>query len=334
MMQAVWYERKGAAHEVLQYGTQPTPQTNRGEVLVRVAVSGVNPSDTTARSGWGGTMEMPFPRIIPHQDGAGVIEAVGEGVAPDRVGERVWIYEAALNRPYGTAAQYTIVPQHNAVRLPISSDFTVGACLGVPAMTAHRCLFADGPIQGQTVLVAGGAGAVGLAAISLAKWGGASKVIATVSNDAQAQVARDGGADHILNRKTEDLEARIREITGETRGVHRVVEVDFGGNLALNLAVVAANGVIASYASGNDPNVLIPLPFYTVMRLGIVLRPILVYAMPLEAHEEATKAITACLEAGKLRPVIAHRYPLRDVAAAHDMQDSGQGIGKIVIDVD
>src|SRR5450631_1040900 len=170
-MQAVWYERQGLAQEVLQVGTLERPEPGPGEVRVRIHASGVNPSDTYGRSGR--MAPMPFPRVIPHQDGAGVIEAVGRDVPSTRVGERVWVYEATWNRAGGTAAEFTVVPAQRAVRLPDGIDFDAGACLGIPAMTAHRAVFADGPVDGQVVLVTGGAGAVGTAAVQFAKWGGA-----------------------------------------------------------------------------------------------------------------------------------------------------------------
>src|SRR5262245_21403278 len=188
-MRAAWYERKGAAREVLQVSEMPIPEPGPGEVRVRVAVSGINPSDTKGRGIWRGQTEMPYPRIIPHQDGSGVIDAVGAQVLASRVGERVWIYEAQRGRAFGTAAAYVVVPSSHAVHLPEEVSFVDAACLGVPAMTAHRCLFADGPIAGKTVLVTGAAGGVGQYAVQLAKWGGAT-VLATVSSDEKAEQAR------------------------------------------------------------------------------------------------------------------------------------------------
>src|ERR1700716_3476848 len=190
-MRAAWYERQGAPEEGVHVGLIEKPTPPAGGVLVRVRASGVNPSDTYGRSGR--TAPMAFPRVIPHQDGAGIIEAVGAEVPTQRVGERVWVYEATWNRSGGTAAEYTVVPAQRAVRLPDNTDFDAGACLGIPALTAHRAVFADGPVDGQTILVTGGAGAVGSAAIQFARWGGAA-VIATVSSDEKARVARGQGA--------------------------------------------------------------------------------------------------------------------------------------------
>src|SRR5580692_720206 len=191
-MKAVWFEKKGAARDVLVYGEMADPAPDAGQVRVRVHVSGMNPSDTKTRGGFGGNTAMEFPRIVPGQDGAGVIDRVGPGVSESRIGERVWIYEAYRGRPFGTAAEYVVVPSHHAVKLPDSIDFDTGAGLGVPAMTSHRCLFADGGIQGKTLLVHGGGGGVGNAAIQLARWAGA-RVITTISRPEQETAARGAG---------------------------------------------------------------------------------------------------------------------------------------------
>ena len=257
LMRAAWYERKGAAREVLQVGQMAVPEPGPGEVRVRVSVSGVNPSDTKGRGALIGTSAMPFPRIVPHQDGAGVIDAVGADVPPSRVGERVWLYEAQRGRPFGTAAEYVVVPGSNAVRLPDAVSFADGACLGVPAMTAHRCIFADGPVAGQVVLVTGAVGGVGQYVVQLAKWGGAT-VIATVSSAEKAELARSIGADHVVNYRDEDVAARVQAITGGA-GVDRIVEVAFGANLAVSLQVLKTNGVIATYSSDAEPDAVDPV---------------------------------------------------------------------------
>ncbi len=327
-MKAVYYEKKGPAAEVLKFGDLPDPEPGPGEVRVKVVFSGLNPTDTKARGGWGGMVDMAFPRVVPHQDGAGVIDKVGPGVPQGRIGERVWIYEAQLGRAFGTAAEYVAVPSENAVRLPEGASFETGACLGVPAMTAHRCLFADGGIQGQTVLVAGGGGAVGHAAILLAKWAGA-RVITTVSRAEQETSARAAGADRVINRKTEDIVARIKEFTGGAL-VDRVVEVAFEANLDINRAVLKPNGVISSYSSGaadSTPR----FPFGPVMRQGLTMHFVLVYVMPREAHWAAAREVNAALEAGRYRPHIARVCRLDQVAEAHDAQESGTAVGKILI---
>lgn len=327
-MRAAWYEQLGNAKDVLNVGEVDIPSPGAGEVRVKVHASGVNPSDVKHRSGWGG-LKMRHPRVIPHNDGAGVIEAVGEGVSSERVGERVWIYEATLSRPFGTAAEYVIVSNENAVLLPDNTEFAAGACLGVPAMTAHYSVFADGKVSGQTILVTGGAGAVGNYAIQFAKWGGA-KVITTVSSEEKAEVARAGGADYIINYKTEDVAARVKEITDKA-GVDRVVEVDFASNLETNLAVLKRNGVIASYAS--DSNTQPQIPFYPLVYKNITVHYVLVYVMTKAAHTAAAEDITTCLKAGVLRHAIAQRFPLSEIVAAHEAMESGRAIGNLVVEL-
>jgi NADPH2:quinone reductase len=324
----VCYERKGPASKVLALAKLPDPETGPGEVRVKLHFSGINPTDTKLRGGWDGSMEMPFPRVIPHQDGAGVIDKVGAGVPQGRAGERVWIYEAQRGRAYGTAAEYVTVPAENAVKLPEDASFETGACLGIAGMTAHRCLFQDGGIQGQTVLVAGGAGAVGHAAIQLAKWGGA-RVVTTVSRPEQEKVAREAGADLVVNRKTEDAASRIKAFA-RGQGLDRVVEVAFEANLELNRAVLKANGVISTYSSG-PPDSAPRIPFSAIMRQGISVHFILVYVMPREAHQLAARDLNAALEAGRYRPHVARVFALEETAAAHDAQESGGTVGKILI---
>jgi len=325
-MLAAWYEKLGNAKDVLTVGEVDIPEVGSGEVRVKVHASGVNPSDVKQRSGWGG-LKMRHPRVIPHNDGSGVIDAVGEGVSPERVGERVWIYEATLSRPFGTAAEYVVVPSENAVLLPNNTEFAEGACLGVPAMTAHYSVFSDGTVTGQTILVTGGAGAVGNYAIQLAKWGGA-RVITTVSSSQKAEIASAAGADYVINYKTEDVAARIKEITGK-EGVDRVVEVDFASNLETNLAILKRNGVIAAYAS--DSNTQPQIPFYSLVYKNITVHYVLVYVMPKAAHQAAAEDVTTCLKAGVLHHVIAQRFPLSEIAAAHEAVESGQAIGNVIV---
>jgi len=327
-MRAVYYERKGPAAKVLVPGELSDPEAGPGEVRVRIHFSGINPTDTKLRGGWDGSMEMPFPRVIPHQDGAGVIDAVGPGVPRSRIGERVWVYEAQRGRAFGTAAEYVAIPSENAVTLPEGASFETGACLGIAGMTAHRCLFQDGGIQGQTVLVAGGGGAVGHAAIQLAKWGGA-RVATTVSRHGQDKVAREAGADLVVNRKTEDAAARIKAFT-RGLGLDRVVEVAFEANLELNRAVLKANGVISTYSSG-PPDSAPRIPFTAIMRQGITVHFILVYVMPRDAHQLAARDLNAALEAGHYRSHVARVFALGETAAAHGAQESGGTVGKILI---
>ena len=328
-MHAAFYDRQGPAHDVLQVGEVATPDPGPGEVRVRVHASAVNPSDTKSRSGWGGA-PMPFPRIIPHQDGAGVVDAVGAGVPASRVGERVWIYEAQRGRAGGTAAEFTVVPAIQGVLLPEGIGFDVGACLGVPALTAHRCLFADGPVTGRVVLVQGGAGAVGLAAVLLARWAGA-RVLATVSRPEQAAAAEAAGAHVVINRRTEDVAARVRAATGGA-GADRIVDVDLAANFEQDLACLASNGVVSAYAS-TSPDAAASVPVRRTMMQNAVVRTVFVYGMGAQAHADAVRDVTACLAAGAYRPVIGVRLPLDRVAQAHDAQDAGTTVGKIVLDV-
>jgi NADPH2:quinone reductase len=327
-MRAVYYEKKGPAAKVLALGEVPDPQPGPGEVRVKLKVSGINPTDTKLRGGWDGALEMPFPRVIPHQDGAGVIDRVGAGVPQARVGERVWVYEAQRGRAFGTCAEYVSIPAEHAVPLPEGASFETGACLGIAGMTAHRCLFGDGGIQGQTVLVAGGAGAVGQAAIQLAKWGGA-RVVASVSRAEQEKVAREAGADLVINRRSEDPAGRIKAFTRDA-GVDRVVEVAFEANLDLNRAVLKANGVIGTYSSG-PPDSAPRIPFTAIMRQGITVHFILVYVMPREAHQLAARDLNAALEAGRYRPHVARVFRLEETAAAHEAQESGATVGKLLV---
>jgi NADPH2:quinone reductase len=331
-MQAVYYEKKGPARDVLKMGEREVPEPQAGEVRVRIHVSALNPSDTKARGGFRKQWAMPFPLITPHQDGAGVIDAVGPGVEAARVGQRVWVYEATLGRPFGTCAEFTTVPAHKAVPLPDGVDFEAGACMGIPAMTAYRCVLQDGPVRDQTVLVQGGAGAVGFYAVQIAKLEGA-RVIATVSREEQAVQARLAGADHVINYKTEDVVARVREITGMDSGVDRVVEVALGPNVAVDAALLKSNGVIATFASDaeQEPSV----PFAALLAKHLTLRFVLVYAMPREAHDEAARYITAALRAGRFKHQVhkCYGFTLDEVVAAHEATESMSHVGKVLIRV-
>jgi NADPH2:quinone reductase len=324
-MRAAWYERQGAPAEVLLLGSLEAPEPAAGEVRVRVHASGVNPSDTYGRAGR--QAPMAFARIVPHQDGSGVIDAVGEGVPATRVGERVWVYEATWNRPSGTAAEYTVVPAPRAIRLPDGIDFDAGACLGIPAMTAHRAVFADGPVTGRTLLVTGGAGAVGSAAIQFACWGGA-RVLATVSSEAKAAAARAAGADETINYRSEDVGEAIKRLT-DGAGVDRIVDVDFGGNLSTTISALKPGGVVASYATRGEPEPKVP--FRALMVKNLVVRAILVYTMPEAAKTAALQDITRALESGALRPVIGQHLRLDDIAQAHTDVERGAVIGNTVL---
>ena len=299
------------------------PEPARGEVSVRLRLSGVNPTDWKARAG----RAPSFPFQVPNQDGAGVIDAVGPGVDEARVGERVWVYFAAWRRQWGTAAQWTVVPAEQAVPLPPGAADELGASLGIPALTAHRCLFADGPVAGRTVLVAGGAGAVGHAAIELAHWAGA-RVIATVSTDAKAELAHAAGADEVVDYRRADAAEAIR--AAAPAGVDRVVEVSPAVNLPLDLAVCAANAAIASYATDGGEEATLPVA--PLMRSNTTLRFVLVYTMPAEALRRAVGDVAAAVRSGALTTLPIHRYGLDEIADAHDAVEQG-AVGKVVVEI-
>ncbi len=330
-MRAAWYDRNGSARDVLQVGELAEPVIEPGKVLVKVHAAGVNPSDTKRRA------RVPLlpgnKQQIPHQDGAGVIEEIGEGVSASRLGQRVWIYEALVAGKAGCAAQYVVIPSANAVELPDNISFELGACLGVPALTAHRCVFADGPVAGKTVLVTGGAGAVGVHAIQFAKAAGA-RVFTTVSRPEQALVATAAGADLVINRHEEDVVGRIQE-AADTEGapaVDRIIDVAFAETLASSIKLLKVNGVIATYSSDSQPEPTIP--FLRLLFLDATIRFVNVYMMSREAHESAIAATTAGLREGWLKSTIASRFSLDQIVAAHEASESGKSIGKVVIHVD
>ena len=320
-MKAAIYRSTGAARDVLRVEDVDRPEPGPGEVLVRVRASGVNPTDVKARSG---ATPRPVDGFqIPHHDGAGVIEALGPGVDPARAGQRVWLWFAAHGSRWGTAAEWTVVPSRQAVLLPEGASFELGASLGVPAMTAHRCLSADGPVTGESVLVAGGAGAVGHFAIELAKYAQA-RVVATVSGPEKAALAAKAGADLVVNYRDPDV---IDQIKAFTPVVDRVAEVALGANLRLDLALAGPSTVVVTYAAdGPDP----VIPVRACMTANVALRFILVYGMPSPAFDAAITDITAALTAGALTELPVHRFPLSEITAAHEAAESGV-VGKVIV---
>ena len=330
-MRAAWYDRQGPAAEVIEIGELPTPEPGPGEVRVRLACSGVNPSDNKRRSGFGG-QKMTAPRFVPHSDGAGIVDQVGAGADPALLGQRVWLFNGQRNgRNMGTAAEYITLDAWLVAPLPDDVSFAEGACLGIPAVTAHRALFADGPVTGKTVLVTGGAGAVGNYAIQLAKWGGAAQVIATVSSADKAKLAEAAGADLAVNYRTDDVAAAVMQATGGV-GVDHVVEVAFGANQATTLAVLKTHGIVATYASDIDPTPT--LAFYAFMRKNAVLRWVYMYEIPDTAFAQARDDITAWLASGPTQHPVARTFPLAETAAAHDYLDAGSATGTVLIAVD
>lgn len=325
-MKAVWYERAGAAQDVLVFGDMPTPRAGPGEVRVRLETSGVNPADVGRRAGSYRAME--YPRVIPNSDGAGVVDQVGEGVSRLSVGERVWLFNGQRNgRAFGTAAEYIALAEHLVTPLPDNVSFAAGATLGIPAMTAWCCLYSDGSLLGKTVLVAGGAGAVGHYAVQLAKWGGA-RVIATVSSAAKAEQARLAGADLVINYKSEDVIEQVMAFTSKA-GVDRVVDVDFGGNIATTLKIMALNSTIAIYASNGNRSP--QLPVRELMERCITLRGLVLFALPFEFLCAAQDDISKWLVGGPRIHTIAAEFALSDTAQAHSAVERGDKLGTVVI---
>jgi len=322
-MRAALYDHYGPAAEVLRVEEVDRPEPGPGEVRVRIEVSGINPTDWKSRSG---ATPRPIDGFqIPHHDGAGVIDKVGEGVDPGRVGERAWTWLAAAGQPWGTAAQWSVLPERQAVRLPDGASAELGATLGVPAMTAHRCLFADGPVDGKTVLVAGGAGAVGHFAIELAKHAGA-RVITTVSGPAKAELAARAGADYVVNYTDADAAAQISALAGP---VDRVIELALGANLALDLAVTRPHAHIVSYAAEPADPVL---PVRACMTANVTLRFVLLYGVPAVALDQAARDITVALADGALTELPVTRFALDDIVAAQQAVEGG-AVGKVLVEL-
>ncbi|XRQ08792.1 NADPH:quinone reductase [Actinomadura welshii] len=336
-MKAIIYRDRGGP-EVLQYVDRAPPVPGPGEVRVRVAVSGVNPADRQARSGTG---PAAYPEVTPHLDGAGVIDAVGDGVDPSRTGQRVWVFLAAAGRPTGTAAEFTVVPAGQAVPLPDEVGFDAGAALGVPALTAHRALTVaeDGPrrlhpgaLAGTVVLAAGGAGAVGHAVIQLARWAGAT-VIGTVSGPEKARLASAAGAHHVVSYRNGDPAAEIRRLAPD--GVDIVTEVALGANLALDLAVLRTRGTISAYA--NDGGEPVELDVRQNMVLNTRFQFLVLYTAGPEVRAAAAEDVAAAVRDGALPVGEEHglpllRFPLGRTADAHRAVEGG-AVGKVLVDV-
>jgi NADPH:quinone reductase len=326
-VKAVWYERTGAAPTVLTVGEMETPVAGPGEVRVRLEASGVNPADVGRRGG--GYRGMEFPRVIPNSDGAGIVDQVGDGVTRFNIGDRVWLFNGQRNgRAFGTAAEYIALADYLVTPLPEDVSFAAGATLGIPCMTAWCSLFCDGPITGQTVLVTGGAGAVGHYAVQLAKWGGAT-VIATVSSPVKDMEARLAGADLVINYRTEDVVSKVMAFT-EKRGVDRVVDVDFGGNIATTLKIMALNSTIAVYATNGNRTPMIPMR--DLMEKCIALRTLVLFALPPPLLAAAQEDISRWLAAGTRVHNIAGQFPLADTAQAHLAVEKGDKLGTVIVD--
>ena len=322
-MKVALYRACGTAAESLRVEDVDRPDPGPGEVRVRMQLSGVNPTDWKSRSG---TTPRPIDDFqVPHHDGAGIIDAVGAGVSAGRVGQRVWTWMAAAGNRWGTAAQWSVLPARQAVALPDGASSELGASLGVPAMTAHHALFADGPVDGKSVLVAGGAGAVGHYAIELAKFFG-GRVAATVSGPAKAELARTAGADLVVNYRDADAADQLREFAPQ---FDRIVELALGANLDLDLAVSGPGTHIVDYAAeATDP----VLPVRRCMTANVTIRFILLYGIPAEAADQAVADISRAVAAGALTELPVTRFSLDQVADAHNAVEAG-AVGKVVVEL-
>src|SRR5215475_149729 len=321
-MRAVYYEANGPARAVLRVGEVETPEPGRGEVRVRLLASGVNPSDVKSRAGT--TRKIAFPRVIPHSDGAGEIDQVGEGVPASRVGERVWTWNGQWKRPFGTAAEYVVLPAAQAVALPPHVDFAAGACLGIPGLTAWHALALAEAGAGSKLLVAGGAGAVAHYAIQFAKARGAT-VIATISSPEKAKVARAAGADHTIDYKTENVGERVQ--APAKGGVDAVIELDLTANAGLLPSVLRPHGTLVVYGTG--PQVQFPGSFCLVN--NITVKFMIVYELLPDARARAIADIQRMLEANTLIHNVAARFALDDMVAAHEAVEQGRAIGNVVV---
>ena len=326
-MKAVWYTKTGNASDVLQIGGLDDPLPNAGEVLVKIKTSGVNPSDVKIRAGARG--ELQFPRVIPHSDGGGEIVDVGEGVDKNRIGERVWIWNGAFGRADGTCAELISLPEFQAVKINNEVSYESAACMGIPASTAYYGLLANGPIKNKTVLISGGAGAVGFYGIQIAKLSGAN-VITTISSDEKAEIANNAGADKIINYKKENVLKEVMKYT-ENNGVDRIFEVEFGGNLPINEKIIKPNGVIAAYGSMAEMEP--KLPFYNLMFKGVKIDTFLIYSIEKKFREEILNGLSKLLNQNSLKHMISQTYSIDDIVSAHEAMESGSVIGNIVIEI-
>lgn len=326
-MQAAFYTTQGPAAQVLTIGEQPVPMPGRGEVRVRLRASGINPSDVKSR-GASGFRAMQFPLIIPHSDGAGDIDAVGDGVSSDRIGERVWIWNGQWQRAGGTAAQYIAVPGEQAVRLPDNVGYAEGACLGIPALTAYHAVKLTGVGTGGTVLISGGAGAVGHYAIQMAKARGI-RAITTVSSSEKAAHARAAGADETIDYKTQSVGERVKSLT-RGHGVEGIIELDLSANAPLIPQILAPHGTVVIYGlSGNE----VAVDARWMLRSTATLRFFLIYDIDARERAEALDAVSALLSAGRLQHAIHRRLPLERIVEGHELVESGRTLGNVVLEI-
>ncbi len=323
-MHAAYYETIGAAREVLRIGAVDTPHPGVGEVRVRLMASGVNPSDVKSRLGLIG--KKVFPRVIPHSDGAGVIDQLGTGVDEARIGQRVWIWNAQWLRPFGSAAEYVVLPESQAVPLPAQTGFDAGACLGIPAMTAWHAVSRFNPAAGKNLLIAGGTGAVSHYAIQFAKAAG-FRVLTTVSSPFKAELVRAAGADAVIDYRREDVTEAVKAHT-DGQGVDGLIELDISVNAPLLPGVMKPGGKVVPYGASHA---VAPLPAFFCILNGISLECFLVYTLDARARAAAIAGIGGLLERGVLIHNIAARFPLEQVVAAHELVESGKAVGNVVL---
>jgi NADPH2:quinone reductase len=325
-MRAAFYERNGPAREVLSLGEIDTPKPGPGEVRVKLKTSGVNPSDVKSREGR--TRKIAFPRVVPHSDGAGEIDAVGAGVPASRMGERVWIWNGQWKRPFGTCAQYIVLPAAMAVKLPAHIDYAAGACLGIPAMTAYHAVAVAEADAASTLLISGGAGGVGHYAIQFAKQRGAV-VITTVSSEAKAKLALAAGADHVIDYKRESVSEKVKDLT-DGAGVDAVVEMDFAANAKLYPGILRPRAIVSVYGTGS-PEAAIPAQFLLVN--AIAIKFVFVYELTTEERAAAVSAISRGLDDKSLIHNVALTRPLDDIVGAHEAVEQGKALGNVVIQI-
>lgn len=324
-MKAAWYERNGGARDVLVVGELPTPEPGPGEVRVRLKTSGVNPSDVKSRR----ARPLAWERIVPHSDGAGIIDAVGAGVDGARIGERVWTWNGQWQRPLGTAAQWICLPAGQAAPLPEQVDFAAGACLGIPALTAWQGVHLLGELAGRTVLITGAASAVGHYATQLAVQAGAT-VIGTASA-ARAAHARDAGATHVIDYRSEPVAERVKELT-EGRGADALIDMDFSSSAALvGAGALRAHGTVACYGSNQMDEV--GIPFRQYLYASVKLCFYLVYDLLPQDRQAALAGLGTLLEQGRLRHAVGPRFTLDGIAEAHETVEAGQAIGNVVLEL-
>ena len=327
-MRASWYEKTGPAIDVLQIGKMETPEASDNEVRIKIFASGVNPADVKLRSGQS-SYGYNFDRVIPNSDGAGIIDQVGPGVSKNRIGQRIWLFNGQrLGRAFGTAAEYICINVNYVTELPDHVSFDEGATLGIPGLTAYHSVFADGSVNGKTILITGGAGAVGFYATSLASWGGAS-VLCTVSGDQKAKRALLAGAENVINYKTDDVAERVDAYT-KGKGVDRLITVDFGGDLPWMTSIMRQNSCVSAYASDSDK--MPRLDFFSFMRRNIQIRPFILNSLPQQELSSACSGINRWLveEPNSLRP-IAKKFSLEDIIEAHELVEGTAKFGTVIV---